>query len=73
MPIAAYVRYTGDAFTTGYESKLEELSEKFKRAKEGLRDSIGFGTWKRVVNAGEFIRHDVRSVVNIQAYFRPQV
>lgn len=43
----------GDAFSESYGSKLEELHEKLRRAKESLRDSINFGTWKRAIYAGE--------------------
>ena len=40
---------------SSYESKLEELKEKLRIAKEGLRDSMHFGTWKRVLDAGGLI------------------
>lgn len=39
--------------SSSYESKLEELKEKLRRAKEGLRDSVNFGTWKRGMDASE--------------------
>ena len=51
----SYSLKIGDAFSREYEFKLEELKEKLRRAKEGLRDSIHFGTWKRVLDAGELI------------------
>lgn len=35
--------------------KLEDLRDQLKRAKEGLRNSVNFGTWKRVVDAGNLI------------------
>lgn len=51
--ILLYLLRIGDATSTSYESLLESLRERFKRAKEGLRDCINFGTWKGVVDAGE--------------------
>ena len=44
-----------DVLSSSYESKLEDLKEKLRRAKEGLRDSMHFGTWKRVLDAGELV------------------
>ena len=41
--------------SSSYESKLEELKEKLKRAKEGLRDSMIAGMLTRVANAGKYI------------------
>lgn len=43
-----------------HEERTEELRKRLSRAKEGLRDSINFGTWKRVVDAGELIPLHVR-------------
>lgn len=53
--ILLYLPKIGDAFSQGYESKLDELRDKFRRAKDGLRISINFGTWKRVMDAGELM------------------
>ena len=41
--------------STSYKSKLEELRKALKRVKEGIKFSMIAGTWKREVNAGEFI------------------
>lgn len=43
----------GDAFSSRYESKIDELRKRFKRAKQGLMDSIEFGIWERVMDEGE--------------------
>lgn len=45
----------GDAFSTGYKSKLEDLREKLSRAKNGLRDSISLGTWNCVKDDSKLI------------------
>jgi len=44
----------GDAFSSGYESKIEELRERFRRAKEGLKDSIFYGLWELALDSSEF-------------------
>lgn len=46
--------FIGDAFSSGYESKIEELRERFKRAKEGLKDSISYGLWELALDNSEF-------------------
>ena len=51
--IAIAILLQGDAFSTRYETKLETLRDKLRRAKGGLKDSILFGTWMLVENAGE--------------------
>lgn len=61
----------GDALSSGYESKLEELRDKLKRAKEGLRDSIGLGTWKRIVDESESTVLAV--VIDAKARSSPQI
>ena len=41
--------------STSYKSKLEELCEALKKVKKGITFSMTAGTWKRVVDAGEYI------------------
>ena len=36
-----------------YEKEVDELRERFKRAKQGLMDSVDFETWERVKDTGE--------------------
>ena len=37
----------GDALSSNYESKLEDLHERLSRAKEGLREEEGRHSWRR--------------------------
>lgn len=46
--------FIGDAFSSGYESKIEELRERFRRAREGLKDSIFYGLWELALDNSEF-------------------
>ena len=45
-------KYTGDAFTASYENRLEDMKDKLRRAKQGLRDSVVISVWRRVINSG---------------------
>lgn len=49
----SYVMRVGDAFSSRYEKEVGELRERFKRAKQGLMDSVNFEIWDRVVDTGE--------------------
>ena len=42
----------GDAFTASYETRLGDMKDKLRRAKQGLRDSVMICVWKRVIDAG---------------------
>lgn len=58
-----YSMKSGDAFTAGYESKIEELRERFRRAKGGLKDSILHGIWELALDNREFT--NFRSVCHL--------
>lgn len=43
----------GDTFSGRYAADIASFKESFRKEKEALRDSIRFGIWKRVEDAGE--------------------
>ena len=49
------IQTVGDAILPGPKEEIEELREKFKKAKEGLRDAMYNGTWERVVDESKSI------------------
>ena len=54
--IISYVMRAGDAFSSRYEKAMDELREKFKRAKQGLMDSVDLEIWGRMIDTSERVK-----------------